>query len=199
MRPVLSGRRQRLLANAVAFQLGWPVCVLAGSAWAVAAVGAYLVIHFAWVSRIPGEWRAIGAVAAIGIAVDVLSLQAGLFRVPGGGFPLWLAALWLLFATTLNHCLAWLRGRWMLAALLGSLGGTASYVAGVRLGAASFGAIPVVSIVVWLVLWFVMFPALMVLSHRLAGGDRYVGVQTKRAALDGRNRGGATGGRGPRR
>lgn len=166
----------RLAVNAAAFQLGWPVCVLAGSGWAVAVVGCYLVIHFLWVSRIPGEWRAVVAVAAVGIMVDIVSVRAGLFRVPGDGFPVWLGALWLLFATTLNHCLAWLHGRPALAALLGSLGGTASYVAGVHLGAASFGAAPLLAIAVWLVLWSLLFPTLMVLSRRLAGGIGHVGI-----------------------
>jgi hypothetical protein len=47
----------------------------------------------------------------------------------------WLVALWVNFALVLNVALSWLQGRWLLAAVLGFLGGPAAYYSGQRLGA----------------------------------------------------------------
>ena len=46
-------------------------------------------------------------------------------------------ALWTCFAATLRHSLAWLRARWLLAAVLGAVGGPLAYLGGESLGAIS--------------------------------------------------------------
>ena len=48
----------------------------------------------------------------------------------------------LLIASTLNDSLVWLRQKPVLGAVLGSIGGPLSYVAGIRLGAADWGSSP---------------------------------------------------------
>jgi hypothetical protein len=53
------------------------------------------------------------------------------------GIPLWLVVLWLLFSGTLFHSLAFLQQRLLLAAILGAAAGPLSYLAGMRLGAAT--------------------------------------------------------------
>jgi ABC-type amino acid transport system permease subunit len=42
--------------------------------------------------------------------------------------------MWMLFATTLNVSMRWLRGKPLLAALLGLVGGPAAYTAGEAMG-----------------------------------------------------------------
>ena len=49
--------------------------------------------------------------------------------------PVWLVGLWAAFATLLPICFRWLFNRMWLAAILGALSGTVSYVSGGRLGA----------------------------------------------------------------
>jgi hypothetical protein len=49
--------------------------------------------------------------------------------------PVWILALWALFAMVLREPLRWLHKRLPLAALLGALGGPLSYAAAERLGA----------------------------------------------------------------
>ena len=46
--------------------------------------------------------------------------------------------MWALFATTLNVSLKWFRGKWLLSALFGAVGGAAAYYAGYTLNAVEF-------------------------------------------------------------
>jgi hypothetical protein len=76
-----------------------------------------------------------------------------------------MAVLWALLGSTLNHSMAWLQGRWLLAAVLGSVGGLASYEAGVRLGAVEM--VDVVACRWSLGLgWALLMPALLALARR---------------------------------
>ena len=59
-----------------------------------------------------------------------------IYNDPGVPYPLtpiWIVVLWVLFALTLNHSLSWLKGRVVLAAIFGALGGPLAYVAGEKL------------------------------------------------------------------
>ena len=49
--------------------------------------------------------------------------------------PLWMVALWVLFASTLNCSLQWMQGRYLLAMILGAISGPLCFLAGERLGA----------------------------------------------------------------
>jgi hypothetical protein len=49
--------------------------------------------------------------------------------------PLWMAALWMNFASTLDYSLAWMQGKPVLAAVFGGVGGPLAFVAGEQLGA----------------------------------------------------------------
>lgn len=75
-----------------------------------------------------------------------------------------MVALWVNFATTLHTSLRWLLGRHALAALLGALGGPASYYAGARLGALTFPADPTVSLIVLALVWSVAMLLLLKLA-----------------------------------
>jgi hypothetical protein len=74
----------------------------------------------------------------------------------------------MLFATTLNVSLRWLKGRWVLAALLGGSAGPLSFYAGHRLGGVAF-ADPVYSLTVLGLGWAVLMPLLLWLGGRLDG------------------------------
>jgi hypothetical protein len=82
-----------------------------------------------------------------GVLLDGALAMSGLLRyatpapaVPTGGAPLWILALWLSFALTFNHSLAWLRSRPAAAVLLGALGGPLAYASAARLaGVVEFG------------------------------------------------------------
>lgn len=127
------------LVNALMFQAGWFVCVLGGSAWAAIATPLILFAHWCWLAR-PGEWRWWLGFALLGMAVDGSLIAAGGLVIehdspPWSALlpPLWLWALWPLFATTLHHCLAWLWRYRVMAIACGAVGGSLSYVSGAAL------------------------------------------------------------------
>jgi hypothetical protein len=82
--------------------------------------------------------------------------------------PYWLVAMWGLLAIALNVTLRWLRGRWLLTAILAAVAGPASFASGVRLGGASFvHATP--ALLTLACVWALAMPALLRLSMRFDG------------------------------
>jgi len=156
------------LLNAALFQAGWFACVIGGNAWSLAAALLLLPLHYLWFDRSPRAWGFILVTATLGLAMDLGWQQLGLLQFNGtvaGGVPPWLVVLWLFFASTLQHSLAWLQQRLWLAALLGASSGPLSYVAGLNLGAA------VSSVPQWQVAlamapaWMLLLPLLCFLSR----------------------------------
>ncbi|WP_110674014.1 DUF2878 domain-containing protein [Salinicola sp. RZ23] len=123
-----------LVLNALVFQIGWFVCVLGGSVPAMLALVLILAAHWRWLAR-SGEWRWWLGFALAGMAVDGTLVALGGIRL-ASGWPLWLWALWPLFATTLHHCLAWLWPHRWLALVCGAVGGPLSYLSGAALAGA---------------------------------------------------------------
>lgn len=152
-----------ILLNALMFQLGWLVCVMGGDRWALSVGVALLAAHWLWVSRDSREWLAIALGAGFGIVVDTSLHALQLFRFDSvtTGVPWWLAVLWLLFMTTLNHSLALLQRlpRW--AMVLGAVGGPASYYGGVALDAAQFGLPVLQALLVLAGVWALLLPLLV--------------------------------------
>ena len=85
------------------------------------------------------------------------------------GFPpLWLIGLWAAFATLLPICFRWLFDRLWLAAILGAVSGTVSYVSGGKLGALLVDG----DGLIWIALeWGLALPLLVWLAQR---GERNV-------------------------
>jgi hypothetical protein len=79
--------------------------------------------------------------------------------------PLWMSLLWVALAMTLNHSLAWLKNKYWLSAILGSITGPLSYLAGVRLDA---GSMPdeVYSLVTLSIVWALSMPLMMFWSQK---------------------------------
>lgn len=72
--------------------------------------------------------------------------------------PYWLVSLWMLFATLIRESFAWLYGRWTLAIVLGSAGGVSSYLAAMRMGAASFLVSESTGIIILAIMWAMIVP-----------------------------------------
>ncbi len=169
------------IANAVLYQVGWFTVVLGaasgrGSAGAAAAL-ILIALHLALAERSGSEVRLLVAAAAIGLTVDSLHAAFGVLEfkghMAGTPAPLWIVVLWMQFASALHFCLRWLSGRYLLASLLGLIGGPLSFLAGERLGAATFGEPRRLSVVVLALSWGIMMPALVALADRFAGPCRY--------------------------
>lgn len=170
-----------LALNFLAFQVGWFACVLGaanGVAWiGVLAVLAAAALHLARARRPGAELRLLLTATTLGLVLDSLLLATGWVAYPGsfaGGqwlpalAPYWLVAMWALFATTLNVSMGWLRGRPLLAALFGAVGGPLSYWAGARLGAMELLQ-PTLALAALAVIWGLAMPLLMRLAERFDG------------------------------
>ncbi len=168
----------RLLTDVVCYQLGWFACVLGashGRAWTgVTAALALVGFHFVLLEEPGRRWaelRLLVVVVIVGLAVDGTLSGLGWVRFPEGQPapflpPIWMLCLWALFATLLPGALAWLRGRPVLGAALGALGGPLAYLAGQSLGAIGLAAGPV-PLVALAVAWGLVIPALIALAQRL--------------------------------
>jgi hypothetical protein len=165
------------IAYFVAFQCGWFACVLGAAherAWLGAALVALLaLVHLLRSAHAAPELALLAITGAIGTLWDTMLIQVGLIKYSSGFVlhglaPYWIIALWILFATTLNVMLRWLRGRALIAAALGALGGPLSFWSGARLGALSLPHFwPAMAALA--AGWAVITPLLVRLSQRFDG------------------------------
>lgn len=135
------------ILNLALYEAGWFGCVLsaaAGRPWQAAGLAlAAAAIHLALARDRQAELRLLLAVGLLGFVVDSVQLSLGVFRFASGQLvaglaPVWIIAMWLQFATTLQHCLDWLRGRYLLSAAAGLVGGPLAFWGGEKLGGVLF-------------------------------------------------------------
>lgn len=173
----LEPRWQHKLANFALFQLAWLAAVFnaaEGYAWlGSAAIGVAVIAHLVWARSARRELALLVAVTLMGLVVESLQLRMKLIAYAGGeGWapwpPPWLLLMWTLLATTLNLSLRWLHGRWLLASIFGAVGGPASFVAGVHIGAARFVDASA-AMAVQAVSWALLMPLMLAIAQRLDG------------------------------
>jgi hypothetical protein len=137
------------------------------------AVLVALVVHLRFARKPFEEILLVISCALIGASFDSLLTAAGWVTYKSGQFsdylaPYWIITMWMLFATTLNVSMRWLRGKPKLAALFGFYGGPAAYLAGQALGGIvlvnQFAALSALAIG-----WALMMPLLMWLSESFDG------------------------------
>ncbi len=132
-----------------------------------------LALHFKAARKPFEEIVLIILCALLGAAFDSMLVAAGWVSYKSGLFssyfaPYWIITMWMLFGTTLNVSMRWLRGKPKLAAFFGLYGGPAAYIAGQELG----GIILTNQVAALLALaigWAVMMPILMWLSENFDG------------------------------
>jgi len=168
------------LPNLIAFQFGWWAVVLSAAngvpELGLAVVGVLVSWHLVRVRPHAGEAVLIAVTGLIGLVFDSLLQASGWVAFAGGGMaswlaPLWMTALWVNFATTLNVSLGPLRTRPWLAAALGAVGGPAAYWSGAQLGAMEFLAAPA-ALGALAVAWAGLTPLLLALATRLSRGEQ---------------------------
>ena len=165
------------LINYVVFQAGWIACVwgaATGRPWLGLLVVASVVVMHLLMARRPGREAGLLLVcAAVGLVFESALLWSGWVAYPNGSWlpgvaPYWMIALWVLFGTTLNLSMRSLRSRPWLSAVLGAIGGPASYLAGEGLGAMSLLQ-PTPALVTLALGWALMLPPLFRLAARFDG------------------------------
>ncbi len=169
----------RILINIAAFQIAWLACVLGGARgmpWVGVAVTALAAALHLYLSPAPGrEGALLLIVGIIGALWDGLVMRLGFLQYPSGILvpwlaPIWIIAMWVGFATTLNCSLGWLRGRWYLAAVAGTIGGPLAFYAGMKLGGVSFPD-PVAGLAVVAGGWTLLLPLTSWIALKLGADE----------------------------
>lgn len=173
-----------MLGNFLAFQIGWFACVVgAARDWpwlgVIVAVGV-VAFHLVKVMQPRRELILIGCAALVGLVLDSVLVASDLAVFKSGMLvsmlaPPWMMAMWIMFATTLNVTLRWLRQRAWLAATLGAISGPIAYYGGASLGAVTFSDATLALGAIALG-WAVALPLLIEIARR------YDGVATPRIA-----------------
>ena len=164
-----------VVINLSLFKVAWLITVLAAAAsMPIAgpiAVAVAVAVHLARASQARSETLLLGAAGIIGllwesalVAFGVLEYKSGLL-LPGFA-PYWIVAMWVLFATTLNVGMRWLKKSILVAAVAGAIGGPMSFLAGQKAGAVSF-ADPTMSLLVIGAGWALLLPILVQLANQL--------------------------------
>ncbi|MBR9882948.1 DUF2878 domain-containing protein [Marinobacterium lacunae] len=162
-----SGISDNIVVNLIGFQLCWWLAVLwqqQSVPWLMLLLCAHVLLH----SDRLTELRLILATALLGYLVDTLLVLGGVFHFTPTAVlpPLWLALLWCCFAATLRQSLKPLAPHPYLAALLGGIAGSGSYLLGARLGAVELGYSTTTSLLVLMPIWALLLPALLRYSQQ---------------------------------
>ena len=166
-----------LLINFVAFQVGWFAAVLGAAnnvPWAGPVVIAVVIgLHLSVVRRPAQELALVAICGFIGAIMDSVLVAAGWVSYPNGmilenAAPYWIIAMWMLFATTLNVSLGWLKPRKLIGAVFGLVGGPLAYYTGFKLGGIEFGNFNAAMIALGLG-WAGVVPVLLLLAERFNG------------------------------
>lgn len=167
-----------IIFNFISFQIMWWLCVLSANqsqGWTVILLAMMLVcVHLQWVEHFD-QALPIFLSATVGCVFDQLLFKFGYIHfspeVSNGIFiPVWMIALWLAFATTLNSSLRWLQGKPLLSAILGGIFGPLAYFGAQALNAVQL-TLPKQSLVIVSLEWALLLPFLLWIrlcfNHRL--------------------------------
>ena len=149
----MSRAQLRTWANFLAYEAVWFVTVYSAgrdrTLPGVLAALAFACLQLAVSEQRGADVRLIAAALAVGTLLDGTLAATGVVQysstppaLPPGGAPVWILALWAAFALTLNHSLRWLRGRPLVGALLGAVGGPLAYISSSRISGAVTFAVP---------------------------------------------------------
>lgn len=171
-------RLRHIILNVVAYQLSWWLLVeqthvRLAYACVVLSVMGYAVYRPKRLS----SWLVLPLITLLGVTCDSLLAYWGIYGPvwQAQGIPLWLIALWLVFATLFPVSLAWLENRLFLGAILGAIGGPSSYWLGSQLGQ--------ITVFSWLDLliltgvWLLLTPMLLGLTHWVQRFDSLIDKQ----------------------
>jgi hypothetical protein len=181
--------KSRIL-NVFLHQAGWFACVLGAAndrPWTGTFIAtAMIVIHLLLVKDRRQELQLLLAAAILGAALDTLQGWLGVVRFSSGYLvgwlcPLWVPVLWAQFASLLHISLGWLSRRYLLAVLLGLIGGPVAFFGGARLGAAVLHQNLWVALGALALEWAIAMPVMLWLAGRFSVRLGYRGLQGKKA------------------
>jgi len=173
---------KHVFVNLAVFKVAWTAVVFSAAA-GVPVIGAIAVaiavgIHLWSSDNADAEIRLLLVAATMGFAWESALVLAGLLEYSSGTWipglaPFWIVAMWILFATTLNVGMRWLRRSTAIAAVAGAIGGPLAFFAGASIGAVELVS-PAIALVSIGIGWAAMLPLLVKLAVRLDDSYRLV-------------------------
>ncbi len=157
----------KIISNAVIFQVGWILSVLYGNPVAVVVALTASIVYLLLYRRKNSDLLFVSFIILIGWLGDSALGLTGALIYPNGAFypPFWLVTLWLLFASSLTWSLEWAIKRQLVFVLFCAIGGTLSYVIGVRLSDVTYGMDATGVVTVLATLW-TMYGLLFHVAYR---------------------------------
>lgn len=148
-----------IFINIGIYQIIWFLCVYLENMGAFLSVPLLLLHLYITPCRID-DLKLMGTMLVLGVVVDGILHSYGFvsYNVTAQPIPIWLAVIWLSFATLPHHSLGWLKGHYLISALLGLLFGPLAYLGGVKLGAAYFNQSLTLSLIILSVIWTCVLP-----------------------------------------
>ncbi|MES2857941.1 MAG: DUF2878 domain-containing protein [Pseudomonadota bacterium] len=165
----------RFWANLVGYQLVWfgvVICAARGQPWlSVALAAAFAALQWLFSKQQASDARLLACSVACGIVLDGSLAASGLLQYaspqPSVLAPVWILALWAAFAMTINHSMTFLRGRPLLAAAFGAVGGPLAYLGASRgFDAVAFPDPATPALLALALGWGLAMPALAVFAKR---------------------------------
>jgi hypothetical protein len=159
------------LLNAIGYQLVWLVSIVGAARGSALAGPIVALVFIALVLAFGGQRQADLRLIPLALLVGLLAESAWIaigwlhYETPwplAWLAPAWMIGIWLSFALTLNHSLAFLKHRHALAALLGAIGGPLAYWSAARgFGAVHFDASIATVLIGVGIGWACIFPLLL--------------------------------------
>lgn len=165
------------VVNFILFHAAWLMCVIGAARGHLllgpAAAVIVAAIHLALSGHRRRELNLLMCAVALGTVLDSLMVAIGILEFNGASSwwpcPPWIMGLWLVFATTINSSLSWLRKRLSWALVFGAIGGPLAYYAGLRLGALTFTCSTAIAISALAIEWAFAMVALVLIAQRMTG------------------------------
>lgn len=167
--------------NFVLFQACWFACVW-GAANDYSWLGPFLVALsvplqvFLLTERYREEFFFVIICGLTGFFLETILILVRVYSLPGQTnillCPPWMAALWFNFAMLVSISLSWLKGRYLLAGILGGLAGPVAYWGGEKLGALTVADASGQGYLPLAVVWALALPALIYMHSRLTHHKR---------------------------
>jgi hypothetical protein len=168
---------KKVVLNYLLFQLGWFACVLGATnhlPW-IASIFVFLVV-IAQTHAAPqpkSEYLLLFVALIIGGLIDQVLLSNQFVGYQSNGWstaivPVWILALWVSFASTLNVSMRWIRDKKMVAFLFGFIGGPLAYMAAEKLDAVQIGP-SIISYLALSLFWGFAMLALIELAKQFDG------------------------------
>jgi len=164
-----------IIVNFVFFQICWCACVWGGANgyWWLGplCVGVFLVWEMLRSKQVSKDLSMLAVIGLLGFTIDSAYILGGVLNfatpVPYTSLaPVWIVAMWIAFGLTLNHSMSWLKGRYVLGAIFGAIGGPFAYWVAWKAWSGVFFNIELLNVMIIIgIVWAIATPLLLWLAQ----------------------------------